>query len=296
MNREVSTLKLAQTHDNIVKFLAFEKKYLIMEFCTESMDMLLDKKENGLQSDELMDFTSQFFDGIKHLRKQHIIHRDLKPGNILVSRVNDKNVFKIADFGAARVLHDNEKYSSLYGTAEYLHPDIFAKFYAPLLQISPPTNSFTSKHEIWSIGATLFEAATGELPFEPILGRKNLNLQYQMMMGKKEEHIYAKEKENGQIEWYSHILEGYEIDKRVKEALEPFLAGMLKVSIFNKLNTLCVIFFVFQFVFFKSFQTKCLSINFLLKPINFKTWKITRSAVLRAEFVKYESRKQKAAF
>lgn len=225
----MTTLKLAQIHDNIVQFIDFEKKHLIMEFCNESLDNVLKLKKNGLPSDEIMVFTAQFFAGLKHLRKFNIIHRDIKPGNILVSHVNGNDVFKIADFGAARILLDDETYTSLYGTAEYSHPDTLANFYRQLLEIVPRTNIFSSKHEIWSIAVTIFEVATGHLPFEPKLGRKNLKLQYKMMTNKKREDICAKEMENGQIEWYSQLPEECEIEKTVKVALELLLADMLKV-------------------------------------------------------------------
>lgn len=202
-----------------------------MENCTQSLDKLLESNSNGLPSDELMVFIEHLFASLKQLRKFRVIHRDLKPGNMLVSRSkNGKNVYKLSDFGAARVLENDETYSSLYGTAEYVHPNIFAKFYGELFGITSPTNDFSCKHDIWSIAVTIIEVATGQLPFEPKMRRKNLKLQYEMMTNKKDNDIRAKEMEDGQIEWYSHLPNECDIEKTVKAAIETLLADMLKVS------------------------------------------------------------------
>jgi len=59
--------------------------------------------------------------GMKHLRDNNIIHRDLKPGNIMKFIGEDGvSTYKLTDFGAARVLEDDQPFMSLYGTEEYL--------------------------------------------------------------------------------------------------------------------------------------------------------------------------------
>lgn len=59
--------------------------------------------------------------GMKHLRDNNIIHRDLKPGNIMKYIGEDGiSIYKLTDFGAARVLEDDQPFMSLYGTEEYL--------------------------------------------------------------------------------------------------------------------------------------------------------------------------------
>jgi serine/threonine-protein kinase TBK1, putative len=58
---------------------------------------------------------------MKHLRDNNIIHRDLKPGNIMKFIGEDGvSTYKLTDFGAARVLEDDQPFMSLYGTEEYL--------------------------------------------------------------------------------------------------------------------------------------------------------------------------------
>lgn len=97
----------------------------------------------------------------------------------------------MADFGATRILTANQCYASLYGTSEYFHPDIFGKFYYSALNISFPKQTFTAEHELWSVGVTIFEAATGKSPFESKLGRDDPRKMYEMMTQKEHDCIYA---------------------------------------------------------------------------------------------------------
>lgn len=59
--------------------------------------------------------------GMNHLRENGVVHRDIKPGNIMRQVGEDgRSVYKLTDFGAARLLEDDEKFVSIYGTEEYL--------------------------------------------------------------------------------------------------------------------------------------------------------------------------------
>ena len=58
---------------------------------------------------------------LDHLHRCGIIYRDLKPENILM---DDEGYLKLADFGMAKILKENEKAMSFCGTPEYLAPEI----------------------------------------------------------------------------------------------------------------------------------------------------------------------------
>lgn len=49
----------------------------------------------------IIDCIKQICKGLKYLHTMDIIHRDLKPDNILVSEVNKRFVYLIADLGSA---------------------------------------------------------------------------------------------------------------------------------------------------------------------------------------------------
>jgi cGMP-dependent protein kinase len=58
------------------------------------------------------------------LHSSGIIYRDLKPENILI---DEEGYLKLADFGMAKALKDNEKTMSFCGTPEYLCPEIVSE-------------------------------------------------------------------------------------------------------------------------------------------------------------------------
>lgn len=99
-----------------------------MELCTGgSLFNLLDDPENayGLPAQEFRLVLEHLTGGMKHLRDNNLVHRDLKPGNIMKFISEDgQTIYKLTDFGAARELEDNQPFVSLYGTEEYLHPDM----------------------------------------------------------------------------------------------------------------------------------------------------------------------------
>jgi len=100
-----------------------------MELCTGgSLFTILDDPENtyGLQEDEFLLVLEHLTAGMKHLRDNNLVHRDLKPGNIMKFLSDDGlPIYKLTDFGAARELHEDQEFMSLYGTEEYLHPHMY---------------------------------------------------------------------------------------------------------------------------------------------------------------------------
>jgi TANK-binding kinase 1 len=92
-----------------------------MELCTGgSLFTILDDPENtyGLQEDEFLLVLEHLTAGMKHLRDNNLVHRDLKPGNIMKFLSDDGlPIYKLTDFGAARELHEDQEFMSLYGTS-----------------------------------------------------------------------------------------------------------------------------------------------------------------------------------
>lgn len=133
------------------------------------------------------------------------------------------------NFGAARLLKENESYDaiSLHGTFEYLHPDMFSKLYEAGLEVNPP-DTFIAAYELWSIGATLYQAATGKLPFSPKRGRDAYKTMYEMISQKLITHISAKELKDGTIKWLEHLPKSA-FKNSDKGNIEAYLAGLLNV-------------------------------------------------------------------
>ncbi|XP_067623229.1 serine/threonine-protein kinase TBK1 isoform X1 [Eurosta solidaginis] len=232
--REFEALKKLH-HENIVKLLAIEEdqegrgKVIVMELCTGgSLFNILDDPENsyGLPENEFLLVLEHLCAGMKHLRDNNLVHRDLKPGNIMKFISEDgQTIYKLTDFGAARELDDNQAFVSLYGTEEYLHPDMYER----AVLRKQINRSFTANVDLWSIGVTLYHVATGNLPFRPYGGRKNRETMHQITTKKASGVISGQQlSENGPIEWlttlppYCHLSEG------IKTLVTPLLAGLLE--------------------------------------------------------------------
>lgn len=224
-------------HENIVKLLAIEDdqegrgKVIVMELCTGgSLFNILDDPENtyGLPAKEFRLVLEHLSAGMKHLRDNRLVHRDLKPGNIMKFISEDgKTVYKLTDFGAARELEDNQPFVSLYGTEEYLHPDLYER---AVLRKSI-SKTFTANIDLWSIGVTLYHVATGNLPFRPFGGRKNKETMH-LITTKKTSGVISgtQTSENGQIEWSRQLPTHCQLSAGLKQLVTPLLAGLLEVS------------------------------------------------------------------
>ncbi|XP_043219531.1 inhibitor of nuclear factor kappa-B kinase subunit epsilon-like [Amphibalanus amphitrite] len=234
--REFDVLKKVN-HKNIVKLLAIEEeqegrgKVIVMELCTGgSLFNMLDDPENayGLDEKEFFLVLRHLSDGMKHLRDLNLVHRDLKPGNIMkYIDIDGSTIYKLTDFGAARELDDDQQFMSLYGTEEYLHPDMYER--AVLRKSAGKT--FRATVDLWSIGVTLYHVATGQLPFRPFGGRKNKETMHVITTKKKPGIISGiQSAEGGEIEWGEKLPDTCQLSLGAKSLVTPLLAGLLEVD------------------------------------------------------------------
>lgn len=96
---------------------------------------------------------------VEHAHAHGIVHRDLKPQNILLADADAEHgpVPKVVDFGIAKVL-EGTKYTvtgTLLGTTHYMSPE----------QIASP-ELVDRRSDIYSLGVSLYRAATGRMPFD----------------------------------------------------------------------------------------------------------------------------------
>lgn len=234
--REFEVLQKVK-HENIVKLLAIEEeqegrgKVIVMELCTGgSLFNLLDDPENnfGLDEDQWLLVLSHLSAGMNHLRDNNLVHRDLKPGNIMKFIKDDGAiVYKLTDFGAARELQDDQQFMSLYGTEEYLHPDMYER----AVLRKPVGKTFGATVDLWSIGVTLFHVATGNLPFRPFGGRRNKETMYYITTKKASGVISGVQtSDNGPIQWSRELPSTCLLSAGIKRHITPLLAGLLEVN------------------------------------------------------------------
>lgn len=234
--REFQVLKKVK-HENIVKLLAIEEeqdgrgKVIVMELCTGgSLFNILDDPENtyGLRESEFLLVLEHLTAGMKHLRDNNLVHRDLKPGNIMKFVQEDgSTIYKLTDFGAARELHEDQQFVSLYGTEEYLHPDMYER----AVLRKPVGKSFGATVDLWSIGVTLYHVATGNLPFRPFGGRRNKETMFYITTKKASGVISGTQiSDNGPIDWSDELPNNCRLSYGLKKIVTPLLAGLLEVD------------------------------------------------------------------
>ena len=121
-----------------------------------------------LQLPLLLDMAGQIAAGMAYLEMHNYIHRDLAARNILVG---ENNVVKVADFGLARLIADDE-YNAHEG----------AKF--PIKWTAPEAalyNRFSIKSDVWSFSVLLTELVTyGRIPYP---GMSNAEVLQQLERG-----------------------------------------------------------------------------------------------------------------
>nr|XP_023851888.1 inhibitor of nuclear factor kappa-B kinase subunit epsilon-like [Salvelinus alpinus] len=224
-------------HNNIVKLFSVEElkskqSVLVMEYCSGgSLLSLLVEPENvfGLPEPEFLIVLHCVVHGMNHLRENGVVHRDIKPGNIIRQVGEDgRSIYKLTDFGTARELEDDEKFVSLYGTEEYLHPDIYER----AVLRKPQRKAYGVSVDLWSIGVTFYHAAAGTLPFTPYGGpRRNKPTMYKITTEKPVGAIAGVQRvDDGPIEWSYHLPQSCQLSQGLSGQLVPVLAGILEAD------------------------------------------------------------------
>ena len=109
------------------------------------------EKKGRLAVREATSIAIQVSMGLQAAHNNGIVHRDVKPQNIIIS--TDGKV-KVTDFGIARVATSNTISSNVMGSVHYSSPE-------------QARGGFSDQRsDIYSIGITLFEMVTGQVPFD----------------------------------------------------------------------------------------------------------------------------------
>lgn len=158
---EIATLEKLR-HPNIVEIKEWGmdegKLCIILEYVSGgSLAEVIGQMKEPMPEQMMRRIIYQCLLGLEYCHLHGVVHRDIKARNILMS---DTGVVKLADFGGAK------EAAALLKKGELL--DATLGLQATLLWMAPELlkSRFNCQADIWSLGCTMIEMATGQKPWE----------------------------------------------------------------------------------------------------------------------------------
>lgn len=139
-----------------------ERIYFVMPFLRGGELFQHLRKFRTFDEEKVRFYGAQIALALQYLHDKGIVYRDLKPENILM---DEQGYLRLADFGMAKKLKNNEKAMSFCGTPEYLAPEIITG------------EGHDKSADWWSFGILIYEMLCGLPPFYV----ENLERMYEMI-------------------------------------------------------------------------------------------------------------------
>jgi tetratricopeptide (TPR) repeat protein len=145
----------ALNHPNIVTiFDAGEQDgvyYIAMEYVDGNTLKEIVKRRGKISAGGIVHVFTQLCEALAYAHEKKIVHRDIKTANAMWTR--DRKA-KIMDFGLAKVIEEVRNHTTVVsGTPYYMSPE------------QTLGKNIDHRTDIYSLGVTIFELATGTLPF-----------------------------------------------------------------------------------------------------------------------------------
>ncbi|MCD8290106.1 MAG: bifunctional serine/threonine-protein kinase/formylglycine-generating enzyme family protein [Prevotella sp.] len=160
-------------HPNIVRAEHFDTcgniPYLVMKLCEGGS---LSKRVGQMSDDEILLVMRDVAQGLKYLHESGIVHQDIKPANILIDTKGTNNHYVLSDFGISTKTKTqlsrsvNQKNLGTSMTEAYAPPEKFSNKREDRLP--------DRKGDIFSYGISIYELATGGMPFDDLATGRQL--------------------------------------------------------------------------------------------------------------------------
>jgi serine/threonine protein kinase len=127
-----------------------DRPQLALEFLEGPRLSRLVRKYGKLELEQLLPLALQVCSALHHLRRRGVVHLDVKPSNIIMGAPP-----RLIDFSIARDVGGAREIRSPVGTDAYMAPE----------QCDPARHKIGPAADVWGLGATLFHAVSGRVPF-----------------------------------------------------------------------------------------------------------------------------------
>ena len=126
--------------------------FIVMEYVDAPTLSELVKSDGALPPERVAKIGLELLNALEVAHSKGIVHRDVKPGNVMIA----EDGTKLADFGIASVKDDPKITSTgmVLGSPQFMAPE------------QARGSGSDPRTDLWSLGATLYYAIEGRLPFD----------------------------------------------------------------------------------------------------------------------------------
>src|SRR6476659_6097808 len=122
--------------------------YLVLEYMPGG-DLLDLCRRKPFSLEDALFYFHQVAEALAYAHSQRVIHRDIKPNNLLLSA--DHRELKIADFGVAKMTHDDASEITRVGTNVYAPPE-----HHPDVRTDDLNEKLTPSADVYSLAKTIY--------------------------------------------------------------------------------------------------------------------------------------------
>jgi len=127
-----------------------DRPHLLLEHLEGPTLARVISRTGPLAIEQLVPLAFQLASALQYLANERVVHLDVKPGNVVLGAPP-----RLVDLSVARSVEAASRIRTPVGTDPYMAPE----------QCDPSLAEIHPAADVWGLGATLFEAVAGDLPF-----------------------------------------------------------------------------------------------------------------------------------